>query len=155
MKTESWGYLASVLLRALGPWVLVLSLVVVVQTACFPAQPAGAPAVSLPTADVAAFAGARVALALLDAAETARLDAMPRANPEELAAAGRRVLLLQSARNDLEAYRQWLLTGKGPNGIDVFRRAVKALVTVDATLRASGIRVPSEVSSALAAAEAL
>lgn len=106
------------------------------------AQPAVAPEVAV------AFASARVALGLLDAAEVYHLDSLARPTTDELNASSERVAKLVATREVLERVRQHL-TGDVKTDL---HQVLGDLELLASSAKASGLKLPPEVASSLAAA---
>lgn len=103
------------------------------------AQPSVAPEVAT------GFACARVALSLLDAAETYHLDSLAHPTDAELKASSDRVAKLIAVRELLERVRQHLA---GEVKTDL-RQAIDDLALIAASAQGSGIKVPPEVVSTI------
>lgn len=96
-----------------------------------------------------AFASARVALGLLDAAERFHLDSLAHPTDDELRASGDRVAKLVAVRALLERVREHLT---GDVKADL-HQALSDLALLAASAQASGFQPPPEVASALTAAQ--
>lgn len=105
-------------------------------------KPAVAPEVAT------AFASARVALGLLDAAETYHLDSLAHPTDAELKASSDRVARLVAVRELLERVRQHLAGEVKPD----LHQALSDLELLVASARSSGLKIPPEVAASLAAA---
>lgn len=116
---------------------------------CASLPPPPSKAQMIEASEAIAFNEAAVALALLDDAEAKRLDAITHPTDEQITRATARVGLLRTARDCLQAAREWILGANDLPGPALIQQAFDALRQVVASVKAEGGTVPSAVDKAL------